>query len=274
MTLITIDEKKCKRDGICVAECPIKILTMKTPESFPQPVPGADELCINCGHCVAVCPHGAFHHQNLQPEDCPEVRKEWLLSPEQAEHFLRNRRSFRTYKDKAVEKETLAKLIDVATYAPSGHNRQPVHWMVLHDKAELKRLTGLVVDWMRYMIKEQPAMAGPMHLDMIVGAWEAGVDVVCRNAPHLIMAHGDKTDPTTQASCTIALTYLELAAQPFGLGACWAGYFNVAATFWPPLQKALALPENHGSFGAMMVGYPKYKYHRLPLRRKARVTWR
>ena len=59
-----------------------------------------------------------------------------------------------------------------------------------------------------------------------------------------------------------------------GLGACWAGYFNAAATSWLPLQSALALPENHASYGAMMVGYPKFAYHRLPVRNEADISWR
>jgi hypothetical protein len=40
------------------------------------------------------------------------------------------------------------------------------------------------------------------------------------------------------------------------------------------MQKALALPEDHISFGAMMIGYPKYKYHRLPLRKEPQIIWR
>lgn len=274
MSFLNIDEQKCKRDGICVAECPVKVLTQKDPESVPMPIPEADTICVDCGHCVAVCPHGALSHRSMKPEDCPPVRKEWLLGAEQAEHFLRNRRSIRTYKKAPVEREKLEKLVGVAAHAPSGHNRQPVRWLVIHDKETLHTMTGLVADWMRYMIKEQPAMAEPMHMDLIVGAWDAGVDVICRDAPHLILAYGDQRDPTAQAACTIALSYLELAAQPFGLGACWAGYFNVAAMFWPPLQKALALPEHHQSYGAMLIGRPKYAYHRLPLRNPAGIEWR
>lgn len=32
MSLFTIDAEKCKRDGICVAECPFGLLEMKNPE--------------------------------------------------------------------------------------------------------------------------------------------------------------------------------------------------------------------------------------------------
>lgn len=274
MSIVTIDESKCKRDGICVAECPLKILAMADKESVPAPVPGADALCIDCGHCVAVCPHGALSQRTMDTTACPPVNPDWQLGPEQAEHFLRSRRSIRVYKKKTVEKEMLTRLIKVASFAPSGHNRQSVHWQVVYDTAELKTLTGLVVDWMRYMVKEQPDFAASMHLDLVIGAWEADVDTVCRDAPHLILVHAEKADPTAQTACTIGLTYLELATQSFGLGACWAGFFNVAAMFWPPMQKALALPDGHGACGAMMVGYPKFKYHRLPLRNTPRITWR
>jgi nitroreductase/NAD-dependent dihydropyrimidine dehydrogenase PreA subunit len=274
MSLFTVDAEKCNRDGICAAECPIKIIALENKEAVPEPVTGAEDFCINCGHCVAVCPTGALSHRNMTPEQCPSINPEWILSPEQAEQFLRSRRSIRNYKKKVVDKDTLGKLIDIARFAPSGHNTQTVSWHVVYDTDELKRLIGFVVDWMRYMIKDQPQMAQMLHLDMVVGAWEAGVDTVCREAPHVIVAHGHKADRMAATSCTIAMTYLELAAPSLGLGACWAGFFNVAAMTWPPMQEALSLPEGHTSQGAMMVGYPKFKYHRLPLRNPARITWR
>lgn len=273
MTLFTVDADKCNRDGICVDECPIKIISRKDKASVPEPVPGADELCINCGHCVAVCPTGALTHKAMGPEDCPPVNREWLLDPEQAEHFLRQRRSIRTYKDEAVDKQTIGELIRIASHAPSGHNTQPVHWHVIHDTGELKRQIGHVADWMRYMMKEQPDMANMMHMDMIVAAWDMGVDVICRGAPHVIVAHGAKADPTAQNACLIAMAYLDLAAPPLGLGTCWAGFYQIAAMHWPPLQEALGLPEGHVSHAAMMVGYPKYKYHRMPLRNAPQISW-
>ena len=72
--LFEINPDKCNHDGICVAECPLKIIALANKESIPVPVPGADDLCINCGHCVAVCPTGALSHKNMSPEQCPPVR--------------------------------------------------------------------------------------------------------------------------------------------------------------------------------------------------------
>jgi len=45
-------------------------------------------------------------------------------------------------------------------------------------------MTGLVVDWMRYMVKKQPEMAAHMHMELVVGAWDMGVEkliVFCQN---------------------------------------------------------------------------------------------
>jgi len=274
MSLLTVDQEKCKRDGICAEVCPAGIIELKDKDAFPSLVVGGDEICIRCGHCVAVCPHGAMSHAIMKPEDCQSVNEEWLFGPKEVEHFLRYRRSIRNYKDKQIEREILTKLIDVAKFAPSGHNLQPVRWLVIHEKEEVQRLAAFVIDWMRYLIKEQSPLVAALHLDRVVSSWEQGKDPICRKAPHIIVAHAHKEDRTAPSACTIALTYLELAASSFDLGACWAGYFNAAATLWPPMQKELGLPEGNVSFGAMMVGYPKFKYQRLPLRNDAEIMWR
>ena len=274
MSLFVVDEEKCKRDGICVAVCPMGIIEIKDQGSVPNPTEDADKLCINCGHCVAVCPHGALSLDTMPVEQCPPVRKEWQLGPEQVEHFLRARRSIRNYKEQGVAREVIAQLIDIARYAPSGHNLQPVHWLVIYQAEEVQRLASLVVDWMRFMVKAQPELARALHMEGIIASWEGGGDLICRGAPHVIVAHGAKDDRTAPVACTIALTYLELAAPSFGVGACWAGYFNAAAGLWPPLQEALGLPEGRISLGAMMIGHPQYHFHRLPLRNEPHIMWR
>ena len=274
MELLSVDQEKCKRDGICAAVCPLYIIELKSQEAYPTMIEGGDELCIRCGHCVAVCPHGAINHEIMNTEDCPPLIKELNLQPDQVEQFLKSRRSIRVYREKQVDRDLLAKLITLASFSPSGHNSQPVHWRVIYDSDEVQRLAGIVADWMRSLIKADSPLATTLHMDRVVAGWEAGIDRICRGAPHVIVAHAPQDERTAPAGCTIALTYLELATLPFGLGACWAGYFNTAANSWPPMAEALDLPQGHVSFGAMMVGYPKFKYQRLPLRNEPRISWR
>lgn len=274
MSIFSIDQSKCHQDGICASECPLALIDFQGKGSYPTPIAAAAELCINCGHCAAVCPHGALSLAAMPLEQMPPLRKELNISRQQAEQFLRGRRSIRAYKDKSIAQTELQRLIELARYAPSGHNRQPVHWLVLSGREQLNGLAAIVIEWMKYVIKEQPALAEMLHMDLVLAKWEAGKDPILRGAPHVLVAHGLKEERTAAQACTIALTYLELAAYSLGMGACWAGYFGAAAAVFPPLQKALGLPSGHLSFGAMMVGYPQVSYQRLPLRNPPVITWR
>ena len=273
MSHFVIDESRCKRDGICIAVCPVGILEARE-DGVPRPVAGAGRMCITCGHCVAACPHAAFSLRAMPAEGCPAVRPEWKLDPDRAEHFLRSRRSIRVYKDEAVDQGRLERLIRIARHAPSVHNGQPVRWLVISGREPVREIAGHVVAWMRRIAEGKPEMARAMMLDRIVAAWDAGQDRICRAAPHLVVAHAPKEDAIAPGSCMLALAYLELAAPSLGLGACWAGYVHLAAPDWPPLAEALALPPGHAFHGAMMVGVPKYRYHRLPGRREPQIDWR
>lgn len=273
MTLFHINEKTCNKDGICAAVCPSRIINFQKGE-VPVPVSGADKLCIACGHCVAVCPTGSLDHRAMTAAQCPPVQPALKLSAGHTEHFLRSRRSIRAYKHKAVGGDLIERLIRIARYAPSGRNSQDAEWLVLGQADEIHRTAALVADWMRWTIDRNPQTATLMHLDETVKRWDEGIDIIFRDAPVIIIAHAEKDNPRAQTTCTIALTYLELAAVGLELGCCWAGYFIKAAGEYPPLIQALALPKGHHCFGAMMVGYPKFKYHRLPLRNEPKITWR
>ncbi|MDD4802127.1 MAG: nitroreductase family protein [Syntrophomonas sp.] len=274
MSFLTVDQNRCKRDHICVAECPIKLIRFKEPDSFPGSVKGAEQYCISCGHCVAVCPTNALTVSTVNSTEFLPFNPDLLPKPDQIEHFLKSRRSIRSFKDKKVDRLTLEKLIDISSYAPSGHNVQPVHWMVIQDKNQVHRIAELVVDWMHYAIDNMPELAAAMFMKAICSAWNHGSDRICRDAPHLIIAHAPASNSFSQGSCTLALSYLELAAHSMELGACWAGYVEIAAASFPPLMQELALPESHMVYGAMMIGYPKYRYHKIPSRTVPRILWR
>jgi nitroreductase/NAD-dependent dihydropyrimidine dehydrogenase PreA subunit len=273
MKLFDIDQQTCNRDGICAAVCPALIIDYPK-RGYPAPVIGAEQACIRCGHCVAVCPTGSLSHRDMPAAHCPPVREDFQLSPEQCEHFLRSRRSIRTYKNKPVPRNLATRLIEIARHAPSGRNSQDARWLVLGSRDELHALASIVADWMRWTIASQLDAARSMVLDKALRRWELGTDIIFRDAPMLIVAHAHKDNPRAPTSCTIALTYLELAATSLGLGCCWAGYFRAAAMAYRPMIDALKLPEGHRCFGAVMVGYPRFRYHRLPLRNAPEITWR
>lgn len=273
MALFVVDPARCKGDDVCIAECPTRIIEPGPPGSPPHVLPELEEFCRNCGHCVAVCAHGAASLSTMATEHLARVRPDWIFGREQVTHFLRARRSIRSYAKKPVERAILADLIDVARHAPSASNRQPVHWLVICEPSEVRRLAGMVVDWLRAGLPTQPSAARRSN-ERFIKLWDAGEDVICRGAPHLVIASGPQNLTSSAIDCANALTYMELAAPSFGLGTCWAGYFTWAAREWAPLKDALTLPDGHVVCGAIMVGQPRHRYHRFPMRNDAQITWR
>ncbi|MDA8163961.1 MAG: nitroreductase family protein [Desulfobacteraceae bacterium] len=272
MSLFTIDQNKCAKDGLCAAECPYGLITMES--GMPEPVPGAEKVCIDCGHCVAVCPTGAFALATMDPAGCARVEPERLPAAEALDHLVRFRRSVRVYKNKPVEREKLVRLLDMVRYAPTGKNTQLISWLVVTGKEAREELAAGAVDWMRDLLATNSPMAAAFGVKRWIGAWEQGLDPILRSAPCLLVTHAPESHRGGVIDSTIALATLDLAAVTEGLGTCWAGLLFLAASNWPPLREKLALPSGETITGAMMIGYPKHRYQRIPRRKETRVTWR
>ncbi|WP_407313363.1 nitroreductase family protein [Desulfosporosinus sp. SB140] len=273
MSIFTVDQAKCKQDGICAKECPARIIKFLDKNSFPSLLDRAEESCLQCGHCVAVCPHGALILNNQSIEEAPLIQKDLLPNSESIKEFLTARRSIRRYKQDVVSHEILEELVGLGSYAPTGHNKQQVYWTVFENPDKVKELVPLVIDWAKLIAQKISDSDIAKGMENLALAWEKGEDPILRGAPHLVMVHSQADLPTAHADCVIALTYLELYAASKGLGTCWAGYLTSAANVFPPLREALGLPEGHRCFGAVMLGYPQHKYYRRPKRNAPLVTW-
>ena len=256
-------------------DCPLAIIHLKTDDGFPEFVPGGDAFCMACGHCVAVCPHGALDNSAVPFDDCPPVEKDLVIDEKQADQFLRSRRSVRIFKDRTVPREVLQALIEKARYAPTGSNTQLVEWIVYTDPEEIRTFAELTVEWLRRTLEKNPGVAKTTpYMPLLVAAWDAGFDAILRKAPVLLLAHAPEQANNGLVDLTLALSYLELAALPLGLGTCWAGLVHSGMVYYQPLREAMGLPEGHPHHYPMMIGYPKFKYHRLPERKAPRITWR
>ena len=230
MTLLTIDENKCKRDGICAAECPRRIITQEDDESFPQVAQADEARCMACGHCVAVCPHGALSVSGVDLEDCPAIDKDLVLSWAQAQQFLRSRRSIRWFQDKPLDRETVAQLIAAARYAPTASNAQNLQWTVIEGRNKLERLSRETINWMERAIEAQPDSPAADYFRPVVAGWATGYDGILRTARTLIVPSAPKENANGLVDLSIALAYLELAALPLGVGTCWAGLLRAASS--------------------------------------------
>lgn len=272
MALLKVDLEKCDRDGICVAVCPIGILALD-PDEGPHTRRGAAQYCLACGHCVAVCPKGALDNARSPLTSHTPLPPGRIIDSDTARLFLRSRRSIRCYADTIAPKDTLLQLMEIARYAPSGHNSQGISYLVVEGRKAIESVCLLVVEWMHETIRQQPRFADQYSLPGIVKAWERGEDRILRHAPHLIVAHAPKENRAAPITTCLALAYVELYAPTLGLGACWAGFAQICAQQYPKLPEWLGIPQGHGVTGMMMAGYPRYPYFRAPSRNPLDIRW-
>jgi len=241
--VIQVDPDRCGGCGACVEACPAGLLALE--EGLPRMT--REDSCIACGHCGAVCASGAL----LAPKSS-KAQPELPAGP--------------------VPRETLLKLLDVARYAPSAINSQGVVYRVLDDPAQVRRVAQCVVDW-----AEEGLASGrlPAYFQATVDrARHSGEDVILRGAPALVLALVSPESLRGRDTARFALTYAELFAPSLGLGTCWAGYLEAClASGWPPLEELLQLPRGLMVGGALMVGVPDIRYHRLVEREPLAVTW-
>ncbi len=274
MPSIKINESACNKDGLCSTICPFQIITPPEGEIPPEPKPEFSKWCTSCGHCVSICPTGAISHSSMQPDQCPTADYKLIPGPDQFEHILRLRRSIRRFKETLPKNEVLERLISMARYAPSGHNLQSIRWQVFTKQDDLNHLVNMVCDWMKHMLNEMPDAPNAPVFKEVVNAWNEDTDLVLHQAPVLILAHSKIQTGIEATDAAISLAYLDLAALSLGLGCCWAGLFTMAAKFWKPLEEFLNLPKSHQLHAAMMAGYPKLKFQRLPVRKPPEIQWR
>lgn len=260
----------CIKCGLCADSCPIRIIDMgQDGPKLLYPM-----ACIKCGHCVAVCPQESLDHEKVPLSKQVPLDNYSVLDPQTAAHFLRSRRSIRNYRNEAVPKEKMLQLLDIARFAPSGGNSQGLSYIVVTEKELLKKLAELTVLWMEEQINK--GVAWSKAYEGIVQVYrKTGRDLILRDAPALVIATAPKNFPIGRDNARFSLAYAELYAPTLGLGSCWAGFFEMcAASGYPEVCKLLGIEEGTTVTGAIMVGHPNYKYHRLVDRNPLQVTWK
>jgi nitroreductase len=201
-------------------------------------------------------------HAGLPGEPLLPAPKE-LPAPALMDGLLMSRRSVREFEDQPVGREVLEALLDVARRAPTAVNSQKVHWIVVEGKANVHALSEETVKGAR--------SAGVKSA--LLNRWDDGYDVVLRGAPTVVVACAPEDYVWRTEDCAIALTFLELAAEARGLGACWAGFLTRIAATHAPLRQMLSVPDGYIVCGGLMLGKGKYSYQRIPPRKPLSVQW-
>jgi ferredoxin/nitroreductase len=258
---ITILSDDCIGCGRCVDVCSDRSLILIDSKASP----GNDSMfgCIGCGQCMTVCPTGAIriHGRSTLPEDV------FVLPPiEQAANYgqvlslMQRRRSVRKFQDKAIDAESIGKILVAARTAPMGVPPTDVHVLVLDSKEKnhafasdfcqyLSGMKWFVSNWFLALMRP---FWGKANDEMFRGfirplfkvyteGMQQGQNLVNYDAPLAMYFYGspycDPADPI------IAATYAMIAGESLGLGTCMLGAVH------PLIQngkKAKLFREQHG----------------------------
>lgn len=271
MATILVDQDLCTRCGICSIVCPVRIIAPADENTLPRVPDIKAGMCIRCGHCEVTCPSQALLLNDRPDEKVPLPADAGTIAPDDMGYYLKNRRSVRHFMKDPVRKEKILKVLDIARYAASAGNGQPVEWIVVHDPKKVQKISGLTIEWMKTLKNTDHPMSG--YVPILIAGWEQGYDPICRGAPHLVVATIPEGNPMAQTDAIIALTHFDIAAPAFEIGTCWAGFVAMAASLYKPLQMELGIPVGRKSAYAMMFGNPQYKVYGIPRRKSLEVIW-
>lgn len=119
---------------------------------------------------------------------------------------IENRRSIRHYINKEISKETIKDILNYGILAPSAHNRQPWHFIVIHENMDLK---NAIADRLYQKIGEK----GELTCEAI------------KNSSALILVFADIEHATFDIqSVGACIENLILRAYDLGVSSLWIGY--------------------------------------------------
>jgi F420 biosynthesis protein FbiB-like protein len=175
--------------------------------------------------------------------------------------IIQERRSIRRFDGSAIPPETLQRVLEAATTAPSAHNRQPWRFVIittLEDKRSLANVLGEELREDRLTDGDDPGQIEKdvtQSIERIAGAPVVVIACLSMEAMDVYPDERRKTAEYIMAvqSVSMAAQNLLLAAHAEGLGACWL----CAPLFTKDeVREELNLPEGWDPQGLIILGYP------------------
>jgi nitroreductase len=141
---------------------------------------------------------------------------------------IMSRRSIRKYSEAPVTDDQLRTIVAAGMQAPSAHNRQPWHFIVIRDRATLNGIMGFhLYSRMLDQAKAAIVVCGDHVLEEGSGFWVQ--------------------------DCSAATENILLAAHASGLGAVWLGVYP-QKDLVEPLKQLLNIPSGVTPLGIISVG--------------------
>ena len=296
--MVRIDNERCKGCGICGDVCPRHIpeTVMQDGEKITIISPERLNLCMQCGHCMAVCPDRAIKVDCLNEEKFTQV-KELDFDDNKLLSLFRQRRSVRRYINKPVPREIINRIIDAAHSSPTGSGRMTTGIIVIDNPETLSTLSELIYKEYeglekylqnpiaRFFIQRQVKRRKGKEmlstlLDFVMPGmhwyirWyrEGKSNEILRDCPALMLFHSPIFEPMSAYNCVIAAFHAILMAQVLGIGTCFNDLIPQVC-FRDPIRNLIGLPDDREVYASITMGYPKYPFKRIPPRELADVRY-
>jgi nitroreductase/ferredoxin len=284
-----IDRNLCINCGKCVEDCPEDLFREISPSNTVFMDPAG--RCILCGHCLAVCPVNAVLYEDGEPPlEHPLISQpEKIMGTEDLLVLLRARRSVRRFDGREVPETAVNTILDAMRYAPTGSNRQAIHYTVITSREEIARFSRKVVGLFKQVRilltiirrlvpfrrkKKGSILRNGLFITLKSALQKAknGGDPIFYHAPCVMVVSATPYAHQPGVDAGIILTYGMLAAQSLGLGTCLVGFAHEKLAVSPGLRRRLRIPHRFRPQGVMALGYPRVRYLRAPMRNPAAVT--
>ena len=270
--MITIDEEKCIGCGLCAKDCFTKDIDVTDHKAKSKRV-----RCIECGHCIAVCPKNAITLEDYPMSETIEYEKgEFEIDEDQYIRSLKYRRTIRQFSNKQVEIPKIEKIIEAGRYSPTGGNQQNVSFCVVRDDIdtlrnmtleELNKIANLSIEEKEKLnISWYGDMWKKMYLDY---QDQDRKDGLFFDAGTVILV----LSKSVQNAC-IAAAHMETMVYAQGLGMLYSGFFTRAVAHSIEMKEYLKLNQGQEVVACLVIGYPSVKYQRTVPRKKAEIVWR
>ena len=151
------------------------------------------------------------------------------------------RRSVRKYKNKVVDSTLIKTILNSARMAPSGHNKQPWHFIVVTDMA-IKEAIAKTANNQKWMLAAPVFIVSIADIRARIGAAEE--IYVDEETSHWELKRVIR-------DTSIATENILLEAVSLGLGACWVGWY-----LQKDLRPILGIPDDKFVVGVITLGYP------------------
>lgn len=185
---------------------------------------------------------------------------------------LRSARTVRRYTDEPVSEDDLARVLHLATRAPSGSNRQPFRFIVLHQPGDVAdRVRSLLAEgaeavWSaKRATDEFPDRDPSSRTGRMLASMDAYVAGFARMPVIVLpcMIRYREPTPTEGASVYPAVQNLLLGARAVGLGAALTMFHQAREA---EVREALGIPEDVFIAATVTLGHPVGTHG--PVRRK------